>query len=197
MEFPVGSVLGLVELEDFTRWQIDLPIQIGTAGTWYRVWGGPRLMFTTFDTALVLDLPAFTGYPGERELASFSGTGVYVGGQAGVALGYQHVFFGFELTMAEIFSSGELTVLGQRAVALDLDSFIVYPSVGLMAEFLDPGESSARSLSKKRLVQILKEWTPQGSTSTLSSRPAERSSRRPASFWTGWRPGFTRNGSFA
>ncbi|WP_437977648.1 hypothetical protein WMF11_12535 [Sorangium sp. So ce295] len=135
MEFPVGSILGIVELEDFTRWQVDLPIQIGKAGTWYRVWGGPRLMFTTFDTALVLDLPAFTGYPGERELASFSGTGFYVGGQAGVALGYQHVFFGFELTMAEIFSSGELTVLGQRAVAVDLDSFIVYPSVGLMAEF--------------------------------------------------------------
>ncbi|WP_437309539.1 hypothetical protein [Sorangium sp. So ce388] len=135
IDLPVGSILGLVELEDFTRWQIDLPIQIGTAGTWYRVWGGPRLMFTTFDTALVVDLPAFTGYPGERELASFSGTGLYVGGQAGVALGYKHVFLGFELTLAEIFSSGELAVLGERAVAVDLDSFIIYPSIGLMLEF--------------------------------------------------------------
>ncbi|KYF77607.1 hypothetical protein BE17_26765 [Sorangium cellulosum] len=135
IDLPIGSILGLVELEDFTRWQIDLPIQIGTAGTWYRVWGGPRLMFTTFDTALVVDLPAFTGYPGERELASFSGTGLYVGGQAGVALGYKHVFLGFELTLAEIFSSGELAVLGERAVAVDLDSFIIYPSIGLMLEF--------------------------------------------------------------
>ncbi|HTN90491.1 MAG TPA: hypothetical protein VL242_42755 [Sorangium sp.] len=135
IDLPIGSILGLVELEDFTRWQIDLPIQIGTAGTWYRVWGGPRLMLTTFDTALVVDLPASTGYPGERELASFSGTGLYVGGQAGVALGYKHVFLGLELTLAEIFSSGELAVLGERAVAVDLDSFIIYPSIGLMLEF--------------------------------------------------------------
>ncbi|KYF65573.1 hypothetical protein [Sorangium cellulosum] len=133
--FPVVSILGIVELEDFTRWQIDLPIQIGTAGTWYRVWGGPRLMFTTFDAGLTVDLPAFTGYPGEHEIASFSGTGLYVGGQAGVALGYKHVFFGFELTLAEIFTGGELSVLGERAVAVDLDSFIIYPSVGLMVEF--------------------------------------------------------------
>ncbi|XXX80163.1 hypothetical protein WMF30_15465 [Sorangium sp. So ce134] len=135
MEFPVGSILGIVELEDFTRWQLDLPIQIGRAGTWYRVWGGPRLMFTTFGTSLAVDLPAFTGYPGERELASFSGTGLYVGGQAGVALGYKHVFLGFELTLAEIFSSGELAVLGERVVEVDLDSFIIYPSMGLMLEF--------------------------------------------------------------
>ncbi|WP_438028441.1 hypothetical protein [Sorangium sp. So ce233] len=133
--FPVVSVLGIVELGDFTRWQIDLPIQIGTAGTWYRVWGGPRLMFTTFGAALAADLPAFTGYPGEHEIASFSGTGLYVGGQAGVALGYKHVFLGFELTLAELFTGGELSVLGERAVAVDLDSFIIYPSVGLMVEF--------------------------------------------------------------
>lgn len=133
--FPVVSILGIVELEDFTRWQIDLPIQIGTAGTWYRVWGGPRLMVTTFDAGLTVNLPAFTGYPGEHEIASFSGTGLYVGGQAGVALGYKHVFFGFELTLAEIFTGGELSVLGERAVAVDLDSFIIYPSVGLMVEF--------------------------------------------------------------
>ncbi|WP_437613588.1 hypothetical protein WMF20_12695 [Sorangium sp. So ce834] len=132
---PVASVLGIVELEDFTRWQIDLPIQVGTAGTWYRVWGGPRLMLTTFDAALTADLPAFTGYPGEREIAALSGVGLYLGGQAGVAFGYKHVFLGVELTLAEIFTGGELSVLGERVVAVDLDSFIIYPAVGLMVEF--------------------------------------------------------------
>ncbi|AUX40045.1 hypothetical protein SOCE26_014410 [Sorangium cellulosum] len=133
--FPVGSFLDVVELEDFTRWQIDLPIQVGKAGTWYRVWGGPRLMWTTFGTRLVMNLPAFTGYPGEREIASFSGNGLYVGGQAGAAFGYKHVFFGFELTLVELFASGELDVLEEPTASVDLDSFIVYPSLGLMVEF--------------------------------------------------------------
>ncbi|WP_437736336.1 hypothetical protein [Sorangium sp. So ce1335] len=133
--FPVVSVLDIVELDDFTRWQVDLPIQIGTAGTWYRVWGGPRLMFTTFDAGLTVNLPELTGYPGEREIASMSGTGLYVGGQAGVAFGYKHVFLGIELTLAELFTGGELSVLGEREVEVDLDSFVVYPTVGLMVEF--------------------------------------------------------------
>jgi hypothetical protein len=58
-----------------------------------------------------------------------------VGGQAGVAFGYKHVFLGVELTLAEIFSSGELDAFGKRALAVDLDSFIVYPTIGLMGEF--------------------------------------------------------------
>lgn len=133
--FPVGSVLDIVELEDFERWQFDLPIAVGTRGDWYRVWGGPRLMLTTFGTKLTMNLPAFTGYGGERELASFSGEGFYVGGQAGAALGYKKVFFGVELTMVELLSSGRLDAFGQKELEVDIDSFIVYPSFGLMGEF--------------------------------------------------------------
>jgi hypothetical protein len=134
-DLPVGSILGFVELEDFSRWQFDFPIQVGKSGDWYRVWGGPRIMLTTFSTALKMDLPAVTGYPGEVEVASFSGTGAYIGGQGGVAFGYKHVFFAVELTLAQLFSGGELNALGQKALEVDLDSFIVYPAFGLMLEF--------------------------------------------------------------
>ena len=41
----------------------------------------------------------------------------------------------FELTLAELFTGGELSVLGEREVEVDLDSFVVYPTVGLMVEF--------------------------------------------------------------
>ena len=51
-----GVVAELVrfELEDFERWQFDLPLLAGVHGDWYRVWGGPKAMFTTFGTRLVL-----------------------------------------------------------------------------------------------------------------------------------------------
>lgn len=135
LEFPVNDFIGILELEDYERWQFDFPIQIGKHGDWYRVWGGPRIMLTTFGTSLTLTLPARSGQPSEVELASFSGTGAYIGGQAGAALGYKYVFVAFELTLAQLFSGGDLNAFGQEALKVDLDSFLVYPAVGLLLEF--------------------------------------------------------------
>lgn len=133
---PIGDTLRVVELEDFTRWQIDVPIVFGTHGSWYRLWGGPRFMYTRFGTALKLVIPEIpTVTQGLTELASFGGNGFYVGAQGGVAVGYKHVFLGFELTLVQLFMGGKLDVFQQTRATLDLDSFIVYPSLGLMGEF--------------------------------------------------------------
>ena len=59
----------------------------------------------------------------------------YVGGQAGVAVGYKYVFLGFELTMVQLFMDGKLDVFQKTRATYDLDSFIVYPAIGLMGEF--------------------------------------------------------------
>lgn len=130
-EFPVSSVLGILELEDYTRWQFEFPLQFGWSGSWYRAWGGPRVMLTTFGTSLKLSIP----FVDETELASFSGTGVYLGGQIGAALGYKYVFFGVELTMVELLSSGHLNAFGNQLLDTEINSFLIYPSFGLMGEF--------------------------------------------------------------
>jgi hypothetical protein len=135
-EFPVSSVLGILEIEDFERWQFDLPILVGTSQTWYRLWGGPRLMFTTFGTQMNLSLPAIPGVSSEeQEIAAFDGTGFYVGAQGGVAFGYKYVFFGVELTLAQLFASAELTAFGEQVHDVDLDSFVISPGFALMGEF--------------------------------------------------------------
>ena len=92
-------------------------------------------MLTTFGTELTVNLPAVSGHDASVELASFSGTGAYYGGQIGAALGYKYVFFGVELTMAQLLSSGDLNAFSQKALDVDLDSFIVYPAFALMGEF--------------------------------------------------------------
>jgi hypothetical protein len=136
LALPIGDTLKIVELEDFTRFQIDVPLVFGTHGSWYRLWAGPRFMYTRFGTELKLaipEIPAVTA--GRTELASFGGNGFYVGGQAGVAIGYKHVFLGFELTMVQLFMDGKLDVFQITRATLNLDSFIVYPAIGLMGEF--------------------------------------------------------------
>ncbi len=134
--FPVGNVLYVLELEDFKRWQFDLPILFGKKRDWYRLWGGPKALFTTFGTSLVLSLPEVPGVRGGKtELASFDGTGLYLGAQGGAAVGYKHVFFGFEMSMAYMAASWDMAVLDEPVRSKKVNSLIVAPGFALMAEF--------------------------------------------------------------
>jgi hypothetical protein len=136
LAFPVNNVLDIVEIDDFERWQFDAPLLFGRHGDWYRVWGGPKVMFTTFGTEMSLALPsAAGGGGGTRELASFEGRAFYLGGQAGAALGYKHVFLGFELTISYLAAKAELRASGAATRSVDLDSLVVAPGLALMTEF--------------------------------------------------------------
>ena len=134
-EFPVSSVLDVIELEDFTRWQFDLPILIGNHSDYHRFWAGPRLMGTTFGTELVYNAYPIPGLP-ERSavLASVSGTSCYLGAQSGIAVGYKKVFVGFELTIVQALIRAELEAFGRRR-EFELGGLIIYPALGLLGEF--------------------------------------------------------------
>lgn len=132
--FPVREVLGILELEDFTRWSVDVPVVAGTRGRWYRLWGGPRVILTRYRSALRLDLPPVGGLPGEQVLASVEGSGAFLGAQGGVALGYRWLFVGLELTVVRLVSRARLA-LGDQSTDVDLGGVIVYPGVALMGEF--------------------------------------------------------------
>ncbi|WP_437680117.1 hypothetical protein [Sorangium sp. So ce131] len=133
--YPLESGLEILELKDFWRWQIDVPILFGRRGEWFRLWGGPRLMLARFGTDIVLNLPAFNGYPGEQENGSFLGYAAYLGTQIGGAVGYKNLFVGFELTSAYIFGSGLIDAFGQRGFKFNLDGYIINPAIGVIAEF--------------------------------------------------------------
>jgi hypothetical protein len=129
--FPLGDQIPGLSLDDFTRWQVDFPILVGTSRDWFRVWAGPKVLLTTFSTELRLN------FPGDLTLASFDGTAAFVGGQGGFALGYRRLFFAFELTLAEALGTAHLTSVGLAPPthASSLSSFTIFPSLGLMAEF--------------------------------------------------------------
>lgn len=128
-EPPVDNVLSTIEIEDFVRWTVDVPVAFGRRGDWYRWWAGPRLLYTSFSQSMVLSLA------GESpELASISGSGWYVGGHAGAAFGYRWLFVGPELTLVQLLSDAEIELLGESR-SVDLDSFVVYPGLALMGEF--------------------------------------------------------------
>jgi len=127
---PVGDFIPILKVDDFTRWTIDVPILAGTSRSWFRVWAGPKLLWSHFDTTLRLSIPN-----GDTDLASFEGHATYLGGQAGVALGYRHLFFGVELTMTEVFGTATVTATSLPMLrAVDFSGLVIYPAFGLMGE---------------------------------------------------------------
>jgi hypothetical protein len=129
---PVGDVIPVLSVDDFTRWTGDLSLLVGTSRSWFRVWAGPKLVYTAFDTRLRAEL-----YMNEQELATFQGRGLYYGGQGGVALGYSKLFLGVELTLMELSgtASTTTTTLANGGRSTDISGFVVYPAFALMGEF--------------------------------------------------------------
>ena len=132
-DIPIGDYIPVLKMNDFTRWQIDVPVLIGMQNRWFRVWGGPRFVATFFDSSLTLDLQVE-----EPVLASLSGSAYYVGGQGGLGFGYRWIFVAFELTVTEMIGSAQVSapaITDSPSRTVDLHGMVIYPSFGLMGEF--------------------------------------------------------------
>jgi hypothetical protein len=128
--FPISDQIPVLTLDDFSRWQVDVPILVGTSRDWFRVWAGPKILLTTFETQLTLSLPN-----NDTTVARFSGKAGAFGGQAGFAIGYRKLFFAVELTLAEAFGTAHLQApLNPPTHDTSVSSFTIFPAFGLMGE---------------------------------------------------------------
>jgi hypothetical protein len=126
---PIHEAFDTLVVDDFSRWNLDLPVAIGKHGSWYRWWAGPRLVYSNMSQTMTLSLPYDVSITG-----SVSGHAFYVGGYAGTAFGYRSVFVGPELTLVQLIGDADVSVLGSTT-RVHMSSFIVYPAFALMGEF--------------------------------------------------------------
>jgi hypothetical protein len=129
---PMGSYIPVLKIDNFSRWQLDIPLLIGTQNRWFRAWTGPRFLATFFDAGMRIESSAQTLG------ASISGSAYFVGGQGGLGVGYRWLFVAFELTVAEMLGSAHASAPGITDAPtreLELRGLVIYPSVGLMGEF--------------------------------------------------------------
>jgi hypothetical protein len=126
---PISRVLDKLRAEGFSRWNLDVPIAIGKHGSWYRWWGGPRLVYSTTSQDMILTIP------NEAEVrGTVAGHAFYVGGHAGAALGFRSLFIGPELTLVRLLGSAEVTAIG-TTTRVSINAFVVYPAFAVMGEF--------------------------------------------------------------
>ncbi|HKY39174.1 MAG TPA: hypothetical protein VJN18_24715 [Polyangiaceae bacterium] len=131
---PVQRVFESLEVSDFWRWNVDLPVALGRHGSWYRVWGGPRLLYSWVSQTMTLTLDDLGTAEPVRASGKFSGRGLYAGAYAGAALGYRSLFIGPELTLVYLFGSADVDSLGSRQ-NVAVESLVVYPAFAVMGEF--------------------------------------------------------------
>mgnify|MGYP006915169796 CR=1 FL=1 len=129
-EFPASGVIPILHVDDFSRWTFDVPVLVGISGDFYRLWGGPKFVYSTFDTAVRVDVP----FVKTSDLATFGGSTFHLAAQGGVAVGYKVIFIGAEITLAEMFGSADTTVLGSSH-RTSLGSFVIHPSLALLLDF--------------------------------------------------------------
>lgn len=131
LEIPVPSPIDeVIEIEDFTRYELDIPLLFGWSSDIGHVWFGPKLVLTSYSVSMNADLGT------EIELGSISGTGLYYGVQIGGAIGYKYVWVAAELTIAGLSGSEDLEV---PALAIkrssSLGGAVFYPAFGLILQF--------------------------------------------------------------
>jgi hypothetical protein len=131
--FPIDNVIDIVELDDFTRWNVDIPMVIGQRTDVLRWWAGPRMMLSSYSTRLEIAAPQ-TGGAVSRDVAQAAGQGLYLGAQAGAAVGYRWLFVALEFTFVRMVGDAHIDVFGRRTEA-DTGTWILYPGIAVLGEF--------------------------------------------------------------
>jgi hypothetical protein len=118
----------VVKADDYTRYELDVPLLFGWSTDIWRVWVGPKVVFTSYDVALRLVAPA------ETALANAGGTQTFLAAQAGAALGFRYGWIVLELTASYGLGGADVNIIGQATRAVSTNDWIIYPTVGLLVE---------------------------------------------------------------
>src|SRR5690606_13046235 len=97
----------------------SVPVLFGRKHTAVQYWFGPKYMFSSYDFKSNLG-----------GLIDEAGNMHFLGGTAGIALGYKSFWFVSEVTALNLFSREE--VLGEEQ---NLGGLLVYPAFGFMTRF--------------------------------------------------------------
>lgn len=127
----------IVDVDDFTRYDIDVPVLFGASHEIFHVWGGPKLVasFMSAGIDVCTQIDTTSKDCTERSKASLDGRAFYFAGQAGGAIGYKYVWVAAELTAAyvDVEATGKIkTGAVDENRRFHFGDVIVYPLIGLI-----------------------------------------------------------------
>jgi len=132
---PPIQFTNLVEMHDFDRYDLDIPLSIGYSSKVFHVWGGPKLVFTDYVADVSVCLDRSGGACVSEVQSHIDGTAAYVAGQLGIAVGYERFWVAAELTVARLGLDAtiDLSSAGTtRQTRFEGESLVLAPAFGLI-----------------------------------------------------------------
>jgi len=126
---PVLDALQFVQLGDFSRWDVEVPLYLSWEwGEVFRVYGGPKYLYsrTFLDEQLVNTSEQASNITGLDLSLPLVVHTHFLGATFGLRVGYKYVFLMLELTGGYTFCSP--VVLGQKR---ELGGVTLFPALGL------------------------------------------------------------------
>jgi hypothetical protein len=133
---PVFDVLEIVQINDFSRWDLEVPLYMSTDfGDILRLYAAPKYVYskTTIDQQLVNYAEQGKNVTGFDVRLPATVKSEFAGSTFGVSLGYKYVHVFAEITGGYTFCKPE--VFGERR---NLGGVTIYPAVGLAIRNLGP-----------------------------------------------------------
>jgi hypothetical protein len=137
--FPLHTVSNdAVKVDGFDRWDFDIPLHLGYSSRYFHVWGGPKLIFSTYGSDLTVCTDTRGADCNRYADVTVGGTAAYVTGQLGFAVGYRRFWVAAELTVGRVGASGDVGITsGSRSDdgRYAHEGLVVSPSVGIISWF--------------------------------------------------------------
>ncbi|MCK6535647.1 MAG: hypothetical protein L6Q84_21970 [Polyangiaceae bacterium] len=129
-EIPVPPPMdSVIEIDDFRRYELDVPLLFGWSWEMAHVWFGPKLLISRYSTGMS------ARFVDEVRVVDVSGTNLYYGGQVGAAVGYKKVWLGLELTVAGLSGAAKIDVpAAGRSIDAKFGGLVVYPTIGVLVQ---------------------------------------------------------------
>ena len=129
-EIPVPPPMdSVIEIDDFRRYELDVPLLFGWSWEMAHVWFGPKLLISRYSTGMS------ARFVDEVRVVDVSGTNLYSGGQVGAAVGYKKVWLGLELTVAGLSGAAKIDVpAAGRSIDAKFGGLVVYPTIGVLVQ---------------------------------------------------------------
>jgi len=132
---PVFDALSFVKIDDFSRWDFEVPLLFSSeAGETFRFYGGAKYVLSLFsmDEKLV-KAQHVAEQNGSPDVFRAKEKMHFVGGVAGIMLGFRHVFVALELTAGYTVAEPEIySFVSKRPEKRSLGGVTLYPALGLV-----------------------------------------------------------------
>jgi len=128
--YPVSSVSGVLDIEDYRRLAVEIPVLAGWSGRFGAFWFGPKVLANSYRTAIAVRTGSDT-----VEALRLEGATLYAGGQIGGMIGYRWIFLAAELTVMGMTGGAEINV-GNGAYRSNpsFGGLVVAPTVGVVLQ---------------------------------------------------------------